>query len=131
VKKKKDEGASLEGLEHEARKKAARALRDKLKNKLVEDNKVYGPEGKEGRKPASFKQSLKKSSEYKSFDEEKSDKDRLVEDERMEYFQKAKKNNPNYIKNRIAQRMKEDAPEEDLERKARMEYLRRKRQGKK
>lgn len=119
-----------EELEHKKRKEAARYLRDRYKNKLAEDSKTYGPEGKEGRKPASFKQPLKKSSEYKSFDEEKSDKARLVEDERMEYFQKAKKDNPNYIKNRIEARIKKEAPELDLERKARMEYLRRKRQGK-
>ena len=133
MRKKKTDGSASdfnEKLEHRKRKAGARYLRDRYKNKLAEDVESYGPEGKEGRKPASFKQPLKKSSEYKSFDEEKFDKYRLEDDERMEYFQKAKKNNPKYVKNRIDARMKEDAPAEDLERKARMEYLRRKRKGK-
>lgn len=109
MRKKKDEGSAEKfdkDLEHKKRKGAARYLRDRYKSKLAEDSKLYGSEGKEGRKPASHKQPLKKSYEYKSFEEEKDDAERLVEDERMEYFQKAKKGDSDYVKKRIEARKK-------------------------
>lgn len=109
MKKKKIDGPTAEfdeELEREARVGGARYLRDRYKNKLAEDVESYGPEGKEGRKPASFKQPLKKSYEYKSFYEEKADKDRLEDDERMERFMKDKKEDPDYVKKRIEARKK-------------------------
>lgn len=80
-----------------------------------------------GRGPASEEKS---SEDFKSFEAEEQAKKDQESDERLSYFMKAKKNDPDFVKKRISNRLAEEAPELDLERKARMEYLRRKRQGK-
>lgn len=78
------------------------------------------------RGPASEDPSIK----FKSFSAEKLAEKEKESDERLSSFMKAKQKDPDYVRKRIESRMEEEAPEIDLERKARMEYLRRKRQGK-
>lgn len=93
-----------------------RAAIEKLKNEMG---------AKRG--PASESESM---SEFKSFSAEELAKKEKESDERLSSFMKAKQKDPDYVKKKIESRMEEEAPELDLERKARMEYLRRKRQGK-
>ena len=112
--------------------KTARKLREKALKKLIAETK-YEKSKEDYREPASM-EPLKKSYEYKSFQEEKDDINRLKDEIELAKYMKGREEDPEEnlkrIKSGIDARLAEEAPELDLERKARMEYLRRKRQGK-
>lgn len=82
------------------RAKKARELRRAAIEKIKKESGASrGPASEEEKEPM-------KSSDYKSFEAEKEAHEQKIDDERLSYFMKAKKGDPDYVKKKIEARKK-------------------------